>query len=60
MTRYLLIKRSGAVFASQASYLLPLWAVFLGWLFLDETLTTEDAVGFALILAGVAAAQKRG
>jgi drug/metabolite transporter (DMT)-like permease len=59
VTRYLLIKRSGAVFASQASYLLPIWAVFLGWLFLYETLTVEDAAGFALILGGVAVAQFR-
>lgn len=59
VTRYLLIKRSGAVFASQASYLLPIWAVLLGWLFLGETLTAEDAMGFVLILAGVAVAQKR-
>ncbi|MEM7545238.1 MAG: DMT family transporter [Pseudomonadota bacterium] len=59
ITRYLLIKRSGAVFASQASYLLPIWAVFLGWLFLDETLTAEDAAGFILILSGVAVAQFR-
>ena len=59
VTRYLLIKRSGAVFASQASYLLPIWAVLLGWFFLGETLTGEDVAGFALILAGVAVAQKR-
>lgn len=60
VTRYLLIKRSGAVFATQASYLLPIWAVLLGWLFLGETLTWEDAAGFALILFGVFIAQKRG
>ena len=59
VTRYFLIKRSGAVFASQASYLLPIWAVLLGWVFLDETLTGEDALGFFLILGGVAVAQSR-
>lgn len=61
ITRYLLIKRSGAIFASQASYLVPVWAVCLGWIFLGETLTPTDLGGFALVLAGLATAQlKRG
>ncbi|MGB0411065.1 MAG: DMT family transporter [Pikeienuella sp.] len=54
VTRYLLIKRSGVMFATQTSYLLPIWALMLGWLFLGETLSTGDAAGFALILCGLA------
>lgn len=59
VTRYFLIKRSGVIFTAQTSYLLPIWAIFLGWLFLDETLSRGDAFGFALILCGLAATRIR-
>lgn len=53
VTRYHLIKRSGAVFASQASFFLPICAVFLGWALLGESLGALDAIGLSLILAGL-------
>ncbi|MEO0361086.1 MAG: DMT family transporter [Pseudomonadota bacterium] len=53
VSRYLLIKRSGAVFASQASFLMPLWAVVVGWALLGETLSIADGFGLALILFGL-------
>ncbi|MEM7269022.1 MAG: DMT family transporter [Pseudomonadota bacterium] len=52
-----LIRRAGAIFTSQATFLLPVWALFLGWLILGETLSRNDAIGFALILTGVAIAE---
>ena len=55
VTRYFLIKRSGVLFTAQTSYLLPIWAILLGWVFLGETLSRGDALGFALILCGLAA-----
>ena len=57
--RFWLIKRSGAVFASQASFLLPMVALALGWLILGETLGPADAAGLALILGGLAIGQLR-
>lgn len=54
VTRFFLIKRSGVMFAAQTGYLLPLWAILLGWFFLGETLSVGDATGFALILCGLA------
>lgn len=59
VSRYALIKRSGAVFASQASFLLPIWAVGLGWWLLGERLIATDALGMVLILAGLAVANSK-
>lgn len=57
--RFWLIKRSGAVFASQASYLLPIVALCLGWVVLGERLTPLDAAGLLCILSGLAIGQVR-
>ncbi|WP_118132528.1 DMT family transporter [Oceanicella sp. SM1341] len=51
--RFVLIRRSGAVFASSTSFLLPLWALVLGWLFLGERLGWAEAAGLVLILGGL-------
>lgn len=58
--RFRLIKRTGALFTAQASYLMPLWALLMGWLFLDERLACADAAGLALILAGAALIHRAG
>lgn len=53
-----LIKMSGVVFASTISYIIPCFAVFLG--FLDgEPLTWVHAVGMALILCGIYMTSRR-
>jgi drug/metabolite transporter (DMT)-like permease len=38
---------------SYQTFIIPIVAVLLGWLFLDETLSARVAVGAALILAGI-------
>jgi drug/metabolite transporter (DMT)-like permease len=48
-----LIKLAGAGFASMINYLIPVFAVFVGWLFLDERLAPTAFLGLAMILAGV-------
>ena len=54
-----LIQRSGAVFVSFTTYLSPLWATFLGVTFLSEPLHWSMIGALALILAGVAVANRR-
>ena len=53
-----LIQRSGAVFVSFTTYLSPLWATFLGVTFLSEPLHWSMIGALALILAGVAVANR--
>jgi drug/metabolite transporter (DMT)-like permease len=53
-----LIQRSGAVFGSFVTYLSPLWATVLGVLFLGEPLHLSMVGALALILIGVAVANR--
>jgi drug/metabolite transporter (DMT)-like permease len=50
---YWLIQRITATQASMVSYLIPIWAVLLGSLVLDEDLASTSIGGLALIIAGV-------
>jgi drug/metabolite transporter (DMT)-like permease len=54
-----LIRRSGPVFVSFVTYLSPLWATGLGVMFLGEELEWSMAGALALILIGVAVANRR-
>jgi len=57
---FALINSAGAGFASLSSYFIPLWAVFLGAVFLSERLDWTVLAALALILGGVALSQTRG
>jgi drug/metabolite transporter (DMT)-like permease len=48
-----LIRRAGPSFTSQLNYLIPLWAVAVGVLFLGEQPTLGHLLGLLLILAGI-------
>lgn len=48
-----LIRTAGPSFTSQLNYLIPLWAVGVGVLFLGERPTLGHLVGLVLILAGI-------
>lgn len=54
------IKLVGASTASAVTYLIPIVAVLIGVLALDERLTWYQPVGAAIVLAGVAISQSRG
>jgi drug/metabolite transporter (DMT)-like permease len=49
-----LLARRSALFASLISYTVPVVAVAVGWLFLDEPVTARVLAGGALVLVGVA------
>ena len=51
---YRIITDDGPVLASTVTYLLPVVAVILGALVLDEPITMQLAAGVAIVLAGVA------
>lgn len=55
--RFLVIRSAGSVFMSLTSYMVPLWAVLLGWAVLGEPLDPGTLGGLALILTGIATTQ---
>lgn len=54
-----LIRRAGPVFVSFTTYMSPLWATALGVMFIGEPLHWSMIGALALILAGVAVANRR-
>jgi drug/metabolite transporter (DMT)-like permease len=54
-----LIQTAGPGFTSQLNYLIPLWAVAIGILFLGEALGLGHLIGLLLILGGVLIARRR-
>ncbi|MFK7995448.1 MAG: DMT family transporter [Granulosicoccus sp.] len=54
-----IVKLNGAVFMSNVGYLIPLFAVFWGWVFLSHQPDSAMISALCLILAGIAAGQNR-
>ncbi len=54
-----IVKNNGAVFMSNVGYLIPLFAVFWGWLLLGSAPTANMFLALLLILAGIAVGQNR-
>ena len=55
-----IVQINGAVFMSNVGYLIPLFAVFWGWLFLSQQPSMVMWVALSLILAGIAMGQSGG
>lgn len=55
-----LIDVTGSVRASLVTYIVPIIALFLGWLVLDESIGLNTVLGSLLIIAGVAVAMGGG
>jgi len=54
-----IIQRIDVTVASYQTFIIPVIAMFLGWVFLDEAVTARVTLGSALILAGIAVATWR-
>lgn len=54
-----LIERAGPAFVSQLNYLIPLWAVAIGMVFLDEEPEPAQGIALLLIFTGLYLAQRR-
>ncbi len=59
MLNYQIITSEGATVASRVTYLLPVVALILGVLALNEPVALAALAGIALILAGVALTRNR-
>ncbi len=57
--RYYITKTSGPVFLSYVAYLIPVFAVLWGYIFLSETITLNSIIGIFLILLGVYLGQNK-
>ncbi len=53
------IQRVDVTVVAYQTFIIPVLALFFGWVFLDETVTSRLALGSALILAGIAVATLR-
>ena len=56
---FAVIARVGPSFLSQINYLIPVWAVMIGILFLNETVGLNAIVALLMILCGIAFAQQK-
>lgn len=52
------IRHAGPAFLSQINYLIPVWAVLMGVVFGGENLTLRIVIALAVILIGIAIAQR--
>ena len=56
--RFHLISKAGPVFLSYVAYLIPVFAIFWGYIFLNETISQDTLIGIILILLGVFLSQR--
>ena len=56
--RFHIISKAGPVFLSYVAYLIPVFAIFWGYIFLKETITQGSLIGVILILFGVSLSQR--
>jgi drug/metabolite transporter (DMT)-like permease len=56
---YQIITSDGATVASTVTYLLPVVAIMLGVLVLNENITATTLAGIALVLAGIALTRRQ-
>ena len=54
-----IIAAAGSSIASSVTYLTPVVAVFVGWLFLGEVIVWHEPVGALLVILGAAVSQGR-
>ena len=51
--RFKVLKDNGLVFQSQVAYLIPIFGVILGYVFLDELITFKVLVALVAIVIGI-------
>ena len=56
---FAVIARVGPSFLSQINYLIPVWAVLMGIIFLNESIGLNAYIALVIILLGIAIAQHK-
>ncbi len=58
LIRFYIISKAGPIFLSYVAYLIPVFAVLWGYIFLNEKISSNTFLGVVLILIGVFISQK--
>ena len=53
LLRFNILKNNGLVFQSQVAYLIPIFGVILGFIFLNELITSKVIVSLLLVILGI-------
>ena len=53
LLRFRILKNNGLIFQSQVSYLIPIFGMILGYVFLKEMITTKVIVSLLAVLVGL-------
>ena len=60
LLRFMILKRNGLVFQSQVAYLIPIFGVILGYLFLNELVTSKILISLFIFILGIYFVKKSG
>ena len=58
LLRFSILKKNGLIFQSQVSFLIPIFGIILGYIFLKELITPKIIVSVLLVLVGIYLAKK--
>tara|TARA_B100002052_G_scaffold281705_1_gene291013 strand:- start:905 stop:1798 length:894 start_codon:yes stop_codon:yes gene_type:complete len=58
LLRFNILKNNGLIFQSQVAYLIPIFGVILGFLFLNELITSKVIVSLLLVILGIYLVQR--
>ena len=53
LLRFRILKNNGLIFQSQVSYLIPIFAIILGYIFLGELITSKVIVSLTAVIIGI-------
>ena len=58
LLRFSILKKNGLIFQSQVSFLIPIFGIVLGYIFLNELITPKIMVSVVLVLIGIYLAKR--
>ena len=58
LLRFSILKKNGLIFQSQVSFLIPIFGIVLGYVFLNELITPKIIVSVVLVLIGIYLAKR--
>ena len=58
LLRYKILKTNGLIFHSQVSYIIPIFGIILGYIFLNEIITSKIIVALIAVFIGIYLARK--
>ena len=53
LLRFRILKNNGLVFQAQVAYLIPIFGIVLGYIFLNEIITSKVIVAVAAVVLGI-------